>query len=147
MPVRSAVLATAAGAALLLSAAPAATAAPHEARHVTESVTVDRTGRLAADGSVTLSGTYRCTAGSGPVFVASSVSQSDPSVRYGVGGTLAVCDGLEHRWVNTDTPSTKELKPGAAQVEATLVELRPMGLLPLPSIQARQVQGVTLVQG
>jgi len=147
MPVRSAALATAAGAALLLLAAPAATAAPHDARHVTDSVTVDPTGRLTADGTVTLSGTYRCTAGTGPVFVSSTVSQSEPSVRHGIGGTRAVCDGLEHRWVNTDTPSTRELKPGAARVEATLVELRPMGLLPLPSIQARRVQDVTLVQG
>ncbi|MGW8066371.1 DUF6299 family protein [Streptomyces ziwulingensis] len=146
MPVRSAALATAAGAALLL-AAPAATAAAHDARHVTESVTVDPTGRIAADGSVTLSGTYRCTAGTGPVFVSSSVSQGDPSVRYGIGGTRAVCDGLEHRWINTGTPSENALKPGAAHVEATLLELRPMGILPLPSFHARHGQDVTLAQG
>ncbi|MEJ1197486.1 MULTISPECIES: DUF6299 family protein [unclassified Streptomyces] len=147
MPVRSAALATAAGAALLLLAAPAATAAPHDARHVTESVTVDPTGRLAADGTVTLSGTYRCTAGTGPVFVSSTVSQSEPSVRHGIGGTRAVCDGLEHRWVNTGTPSGNALKPGAAHVEATLMELRPMGGLPLPSFHARHGQDVTLTEG
>lgn len=112
MPVRSAALAAAAGAALLLPAAPAATAAPHDARLVAESVTVDPTGRIAADGSVTLSGTYRCTGGSGPVFVSSTVSQSDPSARFGVGGTRAVCDGLEHRWVNTGTPDTVVLTAG-----------------------------------
>ncbi|MGK9461774.1 MULTISPECIES: DUF6299 family protein [unclassified Streptomyces] len=147
MPVRSAALATAAGAALFLLAAPAATAAPHDARHVTESVTVDPTGRIAADGTVTLSGTYRCTAGTGPVYVSSTVSQSDPSVRYGVGGTRAVCDGLEHRWVNTGTPDSVALRPGAAHVEATLMELRPMGIVPLPSFHARHGQDVTLVQG
>ncbi|MFH8237982.1 DUF6299 family protein [Streptomyces sp. NPDC018321] len=147
MPVRSAALATAAGAALFLLAAPAATAAPHHARHVTESVTVDPTGRIAADGTVTLSGTYRCTAGTGPVYVSSTVSQSDPSVRYGVGGTRAVCDGLEHRWVNTGTPDSVALRPGAAHVEATLMELRPMGIVPLPSFHARHGQDVTLVQG
>ncbi|MFC8868894.1 DUF6299 family protein [Streptomyces sp. NPDC057148] len=147
MPVRSAALATAAGAALFLLAAPAATAAPHDARHVTESVTVDPTGRIAADGTVTLSGTYRCIAGTGPVYVSSTVSQSDPSVRYGVGGTRAVCDGLEHRWVNTGTPDSVTLKPGAAHVEATLMELRPMGIVPLPSFHARHGQDVTLVQG
>ncbi|MFE9701886.1 DUF6299 family protein [Streptomyces sp. NPDC005930] len=144
MSVRSAALATAAGAALLLLAAPAATAAPHDARLVTESVTVDPAGRLAADGGVTLSGTYRCTGGTGPVYVSSTVSQTDPSVRYGVGGTRAVCDGLEHRWVNTGTPDTVVLKPGAAHVEATLMELRPMGIVPLPSFHARQAQDVTL---
>ncbi|MFB7085406.1 DUF6299 family protein [Streptomyces sp. NPDC056296] len=147
MPVRSAAFATAAGAALLLLTAPAATAAPHDARYVTESVTVDPTGRLAADGTVTLSGTYRCTAGTGPVFVSSTVSQSDPSVRHGIGGTRAVCDGLEHRWVNTGTPSANALKPGAAHVEATLMELRPMGGLPLPSFHARHDQDVTLTEG
>ncbi|MGW5783768.1 DUF6299 family protein [Streptomyces sp. NPDC003757] len=144
MSVRSAALATAAGAALLLLAAPAATAAPHDARLVAESVTVDPTGRLAADGGVTLSGTYRCTGGTGPVYVSSTGSQTDPSVRYGVGGTRAVCDGLEHRWVNTGTPDTVVLKPGAAHVEVTLMELRPMGIVPLPSFHARQAQDVTL---
>lgn len=147
MPVRSAALATAAGAALLLLTAPAATAAPHDARLVAESVTVDPTGRIAADGSITLSGTYRCTGGTGPVYVSSTVSQSDPSARYGVGGTRAVCDGLEHRWVNTGTPDTVVLKPGAAHVEATLMELRPMGIVPLPSFHARQGQDVTLTAG
>ncbi|WP_399890444.1 DUF6299 family protein [Streptomyces sp. BBFR51] len=145
MPVRSAVLATAAGAALLLLAAPAATAAEHDARLGTESVTVDPTGRIAADGTVTLTGTYRCTPGSGAVFVSSSVSQSDQSVRYGVGGTRAVCDGIEHRWANTGTPSADALKPGAAHVEATLMELRAMGGLPLPSFHARHGQDVTLI--
>ncbi|MGN3960218.1 DUF6299 family protein [Streptomyces sp. WAC8370] len=144
MRVRSAALAAAAGAALLLLTAPAAPAAPHDARLAAESVTVDPVGRIAADGSVTLTGTYRCTGGTGPVFVSSSVSQSDPSVRYGVGGTRAVCDGLEHRWANTGTPDQVVLKPGAAQVEATLMELRPMGIVPLPSFHARQTQDVTL---
>ncbi|MFF4471378.1 DUF6299 family protein [Streptomyces sp. NPDC001599] len=147
MPLRPAALATAAGAALLLLAAPAATAAPHDARLVAESVTVDPTGRIAADGSVTLSGTYRCTGGSGPVFVSSTVSQSDPSARFGVGGTRAVCDGLERRWVNTGTPDTVVLQPGAAHVEATLMELRPMGIVPLPSFHARQGQDVVLTAG
>jgi hypothetical protein len=149
MPVRSVVLATAAGAALLLPAAPLATAvahdAPRDARHVTESVTVDPTGRIAADGTVTLSGTYRCTGGTGPVFVSSTVSQSDPSVRYGIGGTRAVCDGLEHRWVNTGTPDATALKPGPAHVEATVMELRATGILPLPTFHARHAQDVTLV--
>lgn len=147
MRVRSAALTATAGAALLLLAAPAAPAAPaspDDARLVAESVTVDPVGRIAADGSVTLSGTYRCTGGSGPVFVSSTVSQGDPSVRYGVGGTRAVCDGLEHRWVNTGTPDTVVLEPGAARVEATLMELRPMGIVPLPSFHARQAQDVTL---
>jgi hypothetical protein len=146
MSVRSAALATAAGAAMLLPAAPAATAAPHDARQVTESVTVDQAGRITEDGTITLSGTYRCTGGTGPVFVSSMVSQSRSSVQYGVGGTRAVCDGQEHRWVNTGTFDTDDLKPGAAHVEATLMELRPVGIVALPNFHARHVQDVTLVE-
>ncbi|MCF2129234.1 DUF6299 family protein [Strepomyces sp. STD 3.1] len=148
MPVRSAVLAAAAGAALFLPAAPAATAAPTDTPTATESVTVDRTGRLAADGTVTLTGTYRCTAADGAVFVSSVVRQGDDSaVRHGIGGTRAVCDGKEHRWANTGTPSADALKPGAAHVEATLMELRTTSGLPLPSFHALQDQDVKLVAG
>lgn len=145
MPVRvrtrSAVLAAAAGAALLLPATPAAFAAD-----VTETVTVDPTGRIASNGTITLSGTYRCTPGTGPVFVSSSVSQGNHSVRYGIGGTRAVCDGLEHRWTNTGS-AAKAMKPGTANVEATLMELRPVSGLLLPSFHAWQDRDVTLVEG
>ncbi|MET8899688.1 DUF6299 family protein [Streptomyces sp. NPDC004538] len=148
MPVRSAVLAAAAGAALFLPAASAATAAPADTPAVTQSVTVDRTGRVAADGTVTLTGTYRCAAADGAVFVSSVVRQGDDSsVRHGVGGTRAVCDGKEHRWTNKGTLSTDALKPGAAHVEATLMELRITSGLPLPSFHARKDQDVKLVAG
>ncbi|MGP2442927.1 DUF6299 family protein [Streptomyces sp. JW3] len=140
---------------LLLSAAPAAQAAPsvHSAPAVPSVsgwLTVDPAGRIAPDGTVTLSGTYRCDAG-GPVFVSSSVSQDAGAVRHGIGGTRAVCDGLEHPWVNSARPATaptaEGLKPGPAQVEATLMELRPLSGLPLPAFHARQAREVTLVQG
>ncbi len=101
MSLRS-VLGTAAGAALLLLAgAPAATASADSY----ETVTVDPTGSIAPDGTVTLSGTYRCLGNSGPAYVSSSVSQGDPSVRHGIGGTQAVCDGVEHAWENSGKPS------------------------------------------
>lgn len=137
-------LAAAAGAALLLSAvAPAATASadPYE------TVTVDPTGRVAEDGTVTLSGTYRCVGGTGPVFVSSSVGQNSPTVRHGIGGTRAVCDGAEHRWENSGKTSPDALAPGAAQVEATLMELHPQGGLPLPRFHATRQQMVTLTEG
>ncbi|WP_405990281.1 DUF6299 family protein [Streptomyces sp. NBC_00986] len=139
MSLRS-VLGTAAGAALfLLAAAPAATAsaAPYE------TVTVDPTGTIAPDGTVTLSGTYRCLGNSGAAFVSSSVSQSDPSVRHGIGGTRAVCDGREHTWQNSGKPS-HPVTPGTAQVEATVMELAASGGLPLPRFHAVQRQDVTL---
>jgi hypothetical protein len=148
MSVRSAV-ATALGAAVLLCAvaAPAAAAASARAAGPAESVTVDPTGRIAADGTVTLSGTYRCTGGTGPVFVSSSVSQSDARVQHGIGGTLAVCDGAEHRWQNSGQVTAEPLKAGAAHVEATVMELRPVGILPLPAFHAVQEQDIALVLG
>jgi hypothetical protein len=128
------------GAVLLLPAAPVASAAadPYE------TVTVDPAGRIAADGTVTLSGTYRCLDSTGPVFVSSSVAQGSSTVRQGIGGTQAVCDGAEHRWENTGRPVPGTLQPGTAQVEATLMELHPQGGLPLPLIRAVHRQDVTL---
>ncbi|MEV0225284.1 DUF6299 family protein [Streptomyces sp. NPDC050704] len=151
MPSRQ-VMSAAAGAALLLFAAPSAlalsessaSAAPTASVDPYETVTVDPTGQVAADGTVTLSGTYRCTGATGPVFVSSSLGQGDSRVRKGVGGTAALCDGAEHRWTNTDRTEPGRFKPGAARVEATLMELRSGGGLPLPHFHASQQQDVTL---
>lgn len=139
MSVRPA-LGAAVGAALFLLAVPAlpANADPFE------TVTVDPVGRIATDGTVTLSGTYRCSGGTGPVFVSSSVGQRSPSVRQGIGGTRAVCDGVEHVWENTGKPTAGSLEPGEAEVEATVMELSPQGGLPLPRFHAAERQDVTL---
>lgn len=139
------VLGAVTGAALLLlgsaAAAPsAASAAP------SETVTVDSVGRI-ANGFVTLSGTYRCVAGTGPVYVSSSVQQGPSADRRPIGGTRAMCDGREHRWENTGSVSGDALKAGAAHVEATIVELRPTGILVLPHLHAVQRQDITLVRG
>ncbi|MFM9444704.1 DUF6299 family protein [Streptomyces acidiscabies] len=145
MSLRSA-LGTAAGAALLLLAAPDALAAPPAQADPYETVTVDPVGRIAADGTVTLSGTYRCLGSEGPVFVSSSVNQDSGDVRHGIGGTAARCDGAEHTWENTGRPSPSSLTPGAARVEATLMELAPEGGLPLPRFHARETGPVTLTE-
>ncbi|MFC8428105.1 DUF6299 family protein [Streptomyces sp. NPDC057253] len=141
MSVRTALAATA-GAALFLLVVPAlpAHADPYE------TVTVDPVGRIAADGTVTLSGTYRCTGSTGPVFVSSSVGQGSSSVRQGIGGTRAVCDGVEHVWANTGKPTPGSLEPGQARVEATLMELSPQGGLPLPRFHALGQQDITLTK-
>ncbi|MBQ0852816.1 DUF6299 family protein [Streptomyces sp. NPDC057621] len=139
-------------AALLLLAAPSAgavsgqggSAGPAGPAGLSETVTVDPTGRLAADGTVTLSGTYRCTGGTGRTFVSSSLSQGDSRVRKSVGGTQAVCDGAEHRWTNTDRTDPGRFEAGAATVEASVMELRSGGL-PLPMFHAAAEQSVTLV--
>lgn len=137
----------AACAALLLGTAvaapPATSAAPAPAG---ETVTVDSEGRIADDGSVTLSGTYRCPDASGPVLVGSSVHQGAAHTRYGVGGTRAVCDGGTHRWENTGKVPSDALEAGTADVEATLTELRSVDGLPLPEFHAVQRREITLVR-
>ncbi|MFF9086646.1 DUF6299 family protein [Streptomyces sp. NPDC014991] len=140
------VTALSAAALLCVTAGPAGAAPSKAVTDPSETVTVDTVGRLASDGSVTLSGTYRCAGGTGPVFVSSSVSQGDSLVEHAIGGDLARCDGAEHRWENSGPVSSEVLKAGAAHVEATLTELRPSGLLLLPAFHAVSGQDVTLVQ-
>ncbi|MFJ1968853.1 DUF6299 family protein [Streptomyces sp. NPDC087903] len=134
--------ATAVAALLLLAAVPSTPAASAPV----EALTVAPTGTIAPDGTVTLTGTYRCTAATGPVFVSTAVDQSSPTVRHGIGGTRAECDGAEHTWTNTGMSSPDALKPGKAHVEATLMELRPEGGLPLPFFHATQQQAITLTK-
>ncbi len=140
MPVRPALAAVLGAAALLCAAVGPAAADPSEL------ITVDPAGRLAPDGTVTLSGTYRCTGGTGPVLVSSSVSQGDPGLRHGIGGSVAQCDGAEHRWEHSGKASPEVLKTGAAQVEATLTELRPSGIVVLPSFHAVSHQDIELAR-
>ncbi|MHC5903102.1 DUF6299 family protein [Streptomyces sp. S6] len=140
MSFRSA-LGLATGAALLLLAAPTALAAQSDP---SETVTVDPVAHLAADGTVTLTGTYRCLAADGPVFVSTSVAQGTGDLRHGIGGTTAICDGTDHTWTNTGRPSPSSLTPGETRVEATLMELAPEGGLPLPRFHARENEQITL---
>ncbi|WP_060906191.1 DUF6299 family protein [Streptomyces scabiei] len=137
------VLGAAAGAALLLFSAAPPAGATIEA---SETLTIDPIGSVAPDGTVTLSGTYRCLGANGPVFVSSSLQQGDSRVRKGVGGSSAVCDGAEHTWTNTDRAEPGRYVPGPARVEATVTELSGGGL-PLPRFHAVRQQDITLVEG
>ncbi|MER8044129.1 DUF6299 family protein [Streptomyces sp. NPDC094032] len=132
-------LAVAAGALLALTAT-TAHAGPADA------VTVDPQGTIAADGSVTLSGAYRCADDSaGPVFVSSTLVQGEHSA--GIGGTQAVCDGRLHPWTNSAVVKDPTYRPGKARVEATLMQLTSedeLGL-PLPEFLVEQDQDITLV--
>jgi hypothetical protein len=141
MHVRPALAAALGAAALLCAAVGPAGADP------SETVTVDTAGHLASDGTVTLSGSYRCIAGTGTVFVSSSLSQSDAQVKHGIGGSVAQCDGAEHRWRNTGKADSEALRTGPAHVQATLMELRPSGIAPLPAFHAVTDQDITLDQG
>ncbi|MFD7338427.1 DUF6299 family protein [Streptomyces violascens] len=106
-------------------------------------VSADPTGTVASDGTVILSGTYRCSApGPGPIFVASSVRSG--GVQHGIGGTAARCDGAEHTWVNHEMPHGTPVKPGPADIEATLVQLDTRSGLPLPVILATDWHSIDL---
>ncbi|MEU9854302.1 DUF6299 family protein [Streptomyces sp. NPDC047974] len=148
MRVRLALAATAllaAAAAPLAHAGGADGSAVDPAARLADFLTVDPAGLLGADGTVTLSGTYRCLDDSaGPVFVSSTLRQQDRSA--GIGGTRAVCDGLLRTWTNTAVVKDPAYQPGEARVEGTLVQLTPTGELglPTPGFLAREESGVTL---
>ncbi|GHB60921.1 hypothetical protein GCM10010331_55810 [Streptomyces xanthochromogenes] len=132
----------AAGALLGVTAGPAAAGSG--------TVTAGPTGTISPDGTITLSGTYRCSAPSspGPVLVASSVgigSADSGTVRYGMNGVAAQCDGAEHTWVNRGRLGSG-LAPaaGPVDVQATLVQLIMRGGLPLPSLIAADRHQVDL---
>ncbi|MFF4183438.1 DUF6299 family protein [Streptomyces sp. NPDC001691] len=108
-------------------------------------VSANPSGTIAKDGTVTLSGTYRCTTSTtGPVFVASSVGTD--SVRHGIGGTVARCDGAEHTWVNHAKPAHgTPVAPGSTEIEATLMQLDTRSGLPLPAILATDRHSANLL--
>ncbi|WP_314617187.1 DUF6299 family protein [Streptomyces stackebrandtii] len=138
MRVRTALTALAAG--ILLAAAVAPLAQAGEA----DGLSVHGYGTVTDDSTVTLSGTYRCVDDSaGPVFVSSTLVQGNRSA--GIGGTRAVCDGETHEWVNTSVVKDPAYQPGAARVEATLVQLTAgeMGL-PTPGFLATEKSDVEL---
>ncbi|MFJ8826660.1 DUF6299 family protein [Streptomyces sp. NPDC102467] len=132
------VLGTTVGVSLLLGAQTSTAAEPNEF------VTVDSLGRVATDGTVTLSGTYRCHHATGIAFLSSSVKQGPTRVQHGIGGSTALCDGLEHHWKNSGKAGGDVLKPGVVHVEATVMELRPQHGLPLPYFHAVYKGDVTL---
>jgi hypothetical protein len=108
-------------------------------------ISVDARGTVAADGTVTVSGTYRCLDDSaGPVLVSSTLVQEGRSA--GIGGTRAVCDGQERTWSNTAVVKEPAYRAGSARVKATLMQLTPTGPLglPLPGFLATRESDVTL---
>ncbi|MFG2652612.1 DUF6299 family protein [Streptomyces sp. NPDC048436] len=134
-------------AALALTSAVLALPAPVHAAPApapANSVTVNRTGTIAPDGTVTLSGTYRCLSDGtpGPVFVSSALVKGYTST--GVGGTLAVCDGQVREWTNTSRGTNTQYKPGEVTVRAHLMKLATKSGLPLPQPLAQEEAQVKL---
>ncbi|MGA4837843.1 DUF6299 family protein [Streptomyces sp. G45] len=131
------VLGAAASAVVLAAAAPAH-AGP------ADGLSVHTTGTVASDGTVTLSGTYRCLddGTSGPVFVGSTLTQGGRSA--GIGGTRAVCDGQVRAWTNSGRVSVRDFAPGRAEVRAHLVKLSTAQGLPWPRFLAHDAEAVEL---
>ncbi|MCX5389783.1 DUF6299 family protein [Streptomyces sp. NPDC006482] len=137
---------TALAAGALLAAVVAAPLAVAPLAHAggADGLSVDGHGTIGADGTVTVSGTYRCVDDSaGPVLVSSTLVQGNRSA--GIGGTRAVCDGQVHEWVNTSVVKDPAYQPGAARVDATLMQLTAgeMGL-PTPGFLALEKSDVEL---
>lgn len=96
-------------------------------------VTIDQVGRIASDGAITLTGTYRCSSQPvGPVLIGSQAIQG--SSRVHLEGVVATCDGQQRSWRATGR-GTETLVPGAASSEATLLHLDfSHGLVPFPKV-------------
>ncbi|WP_055702223.1 MULTISPECIES: DUF6299 family protein [Streptomyces] len=131
-------------AALLLALAGAAVpaTAAHAAPH--DGLTVSGAGTIEDDGTVTLSGTYRCLPDGtpGPVFVSSTLAQGART--NGIGGTVAVCDGHVHEWSNTSRLKEDAYEPGEAEVRAHLMKLSTETGLPMPRPLAQEEAPVEL---
>lgn len=118
-------------AALALTGAALTLAAPVLAAAPSGDLTVYGTGTVAADGTLTLSGTYRCLPhGPGPVFVSSTLDQDGESTT--LEGVPARCDGQVHEWTNTGHDTDSSHKPGKAAARANLTRLDTGSGLPLP---------------
>ncbi|MCA6096689.1 DUF6299 family protein [Streptomyces sp. SCA3-4] len=89
-------------------------------------LTIDDTGRIAPDGTITLTGTYRCQLPgglpAGTVLVAPTVIQGGHS--QGIGGSRATCDGRRHPWRNAAHPYHSAFRPGPARTDGTLMQFR-----------------------
>ncbi|MEO3974741.1 DUF6299 family protein [Streptomyces sp. CAU 1734] len=136
--------------ALLLSAAGIAAAlaagllpGTASAQFTPDTVTIAPAGRIARDGTLTLSGTYRCSSlRSGVVLIGAEATQGKK--RAGTDGTVATCDNRVHSWRNSGHP-LKKFSTGGADGRATLIELDTShGLIPLPVILNSHSRRLTL---
>lgn len=147
MRIRSTRNSTAIAAGALACLATAAPVAAAPAPRSTGSMTIDPTATLAPDGTLTMSGSYRCTVveHTGTVFVAANVLQNRRT--EGIGGSRAVCDGARHRWRNSARPYGASLRPGPARADGTLLQMSSdRGGIPLPRFLAiAHERGITLV--
>ncbi|MFD3695680.1 DUF6299 family protein [Streptomyces sp. NPDC058646] len=119
-------------AALSALAATAVFTVPAEATVYNQGISVQPYGHISEDGTVTLSGTYHCTAPSpmgAKLQIAASLTQEH--TRLAFSGGEADCDGEEHAWEATGSLRyTPGIHAGAALAEAQLNEIHFSGLMP-----------------
>lgn len=119
-------------AALAALGATAVFTAPANAVPDGNDIYVSSEAHIAPDGTIHLSGEYRCTAPSpsGAVQIKATIEQED--VRLGIGGGDARCDGAVHDWSAHGTLRlTPTVHAGEALAKAELQEIRfGGGLLP-----------------
>ncbi|MEV7521630.1 DUF6299 family protein [Streptomyces sp. NPDC091371] len=118
-------------AALSALAATAVFTTPAGATVFDQGISVHHDAHIAADGAVTLSGTYHCEQVSpmGAMQIRATVVQ-EPGRQLTIGGGQAVCDGAEHRWEAQVPGFLAGVHPGRATVTAALQEVRLQGLMP-----------------
>ncbi|WP_236655214.1 DUF6299 family protein [Streptacidiphilus carbonis] len=116
-----------------------------EASDAVNTVTVAPQAAVAKDGTVTVSGTYRCSPDlSQGTVVSSSLTTGDETSSIG-SSVPAVCDGEEHSWSSSGRPFTP-VADGPVTVQASLVHLEwsSGSLIPMPDLVARGSQNTTL---
>ncbi|MEU1376504.1 DUF6299 family protein [Streptomyces triculaminicus] len=147
----------AAGAATLTATAAVTGTAPQAAAapaRPADHLAIDHVGHLAPDGTVTLTGTYRCAPlaqPAGTVYIGSNIKQGGlaDSVTNGVGGSTATCDGKEHRWRHAALPYHMRYRAGTARADGVLMQLKKNRQgIPLPHfISVAPEREITLVAG
>ncbi|MEU9607068.1 DUF6299 family protein [Streptomyces sp. NPDC048057] len=113
------------------------------AQFAPDTITVDPVGRLAKDGAVTLTGTYRCSSlRSGTVLIGVKALQG--GTRADTDGTVAVCDDRVRTWRSSGRAHSGAFVPGRARGEAAMVELDFSRGLPLPHVLTQGQGDLTL---
>ncbi|MFD7627940.1 DUF6299 family protein [Streptomyces sp. NPDC059851] len=118
-------------AALSTLAAATAFAAPAGATVFDQAISVQSEAHIGADGTITLSGTYRCEQPSpdGTTQVKATLVQD--GVHLGISGGQAVCDGKDHQWHARGTLAyTPQVHAGPAKATAELQEIHLAGVMP-----------------